>query len=411
MIEWLHRVEPGRIFLETEERSWSYGQAVEEVEALITKRPRVIQPSLTPDSVFDIIAGIAGGGATVVGPEPETSEPGDDDLVVFTSGTTGLPKGVRLTMLNLTAAAAASQEHLGHGPVDNWLLAMPLHHVGGISIIVRQAYCGGAITLLPRFDPIMAAHAMQGPVTMVSVVPTMLGRLLEYGPYGGLRAVLIGGGPIPDSLLESASAMGLPVLPTYGMTETFGQVATLRPGSPVERKVHPLPGVEIRTDPNGRVAVKGAQVSSGYIGQPDRPDQWFVTNDLGEIDRDGALRILGRADTVIVTGGENVDPERVEMVLRGHPDIEDAVVVGLPDPEWGHLIVCVFTGEAVRPGGWASERLPGFMVPKRWIRVTAIPRTPIGKPDRVETRLLAEQCADGGIEGEVEGKTDSHGAQ
>jgi acyl-CoA synthetase (AMP-forming)/AMP-acid ligase II len=123
------------------------------------------------------------------------------------------------------------------------------------------------------------------------------------------------------------------------------------------------------------------------------------------------LRILGRADTVIVTGGENVDPERVEMVLRGHPDIEDAVVVGIPDPEWGHLIVCVFTGEAVRPGEWASKRLPGFMVPKRWIRVTAIPRTPIGKPDRVETRLLAEQCADGGIEGEVEGKTDSHGAQ
>jgi O-succinylbenzoic acid--CoA ligase len=408
VIEWLHRVDPDLPFLQAAERSWTYGQAVEEVESRLTALPRLIQPSLRSASVFDIIAGIAGGGATVVGPEPEVTGPGDAELVVFTSGTTGPPKGVRLTMLNLTAAASASAEHLGHGQEDNWLLAMPLHHVGGISIIVRQAYSGGSITLLPRFEANAVVETMRGPVTMVSVVPTMLARLLEHGPYHGLRAVLVGGGPIRDGLLEAASARGLPVLPTYGMTETFGQVATLRPGSPLERKVHPLPGVEIRTDPNGRIAVKSTQVSPGYVGRPDRGDPWFVTNDLGEIDESGALRILGRADTVIVTGGENVDPERVEAVLREHPGVEEAVVVGLPDAEWGHLVVCVYTGDADRPGDWASETLPRFMVPKRWIRTETIPRTPIGKPDRAAVRALAEQVADRRVEDEVESQADRH---
>lgn len=408
VIEWLRRVDPDLPYLQAGERSWTYGQTIEEVESRLTAAPRLIQASLRPASVFDIIAGISGGGATVVGLDREATRPGDADLVVFTSGTTGPPKGVRLTTLNLTAAASASAQHLGHGPEDNWLLAMPLHHVGGISIIVRQAYSGGAITLLPGFEATAAAEAMRGPVTMVSVVPTMLSRLLEHGPYHGLRAVLVGGGPIPDGLLELAAAKGLPVLPTYGMTETFGQVATLRPGAPLERRVHPLPGVEIRTDPDGRVAVKSPQVSPGYIGQPDRADPWFVTNDLGEIDESGGLRILGRADTVIVTGGENVDPEHVESVLRQHPGVEEAVVLGLPDAEWGELVVCVYTGEIDRPGSWASENLPGFMVPKRWIRAETIPRTPIGKPDRAAVRALAEQVADSGVEGEVESQADSH---
>jgi acyl-CoA synthetase (AMP-forming)/AMP-acid ligase II len=205
VIEWLQRVEPDRTFLRTDDRSWSYGQAIEEVESRLISRPRLIQPELDPDSVFDIIAGASGGGVTVVGPHPETTSPDDADLVVFTSGTTGPPKGVRLYMNNLTAAAAASQQHLGHGAEDDWLLAMPLHHVGGISIIARQAFTGGAITMLSRFDAEKAVEAMTGPVTMVSVVPTMLRRLLDHGPYAGLRAVLVGGGPIPDGLLEDAA--------------------------------------------------------------------------------------------------------------------------------------------------------------------------------------------------------------
>jgi O-succinylbenzoic acid--CoA ligase len=320
----------------------------------------------------------------VVGPQSETSQSAVADLVVFTSGTTGTPRGVRLTRANLTAAASASAEHLGNGPDDNWLLAMPLHHVGGLSIIVRQMFTGGSVTLLPGFEPESFAAAMHGDVTMVSVVPTMLRRILEHGPFSDLKAVLVGGGPIPGGLLEEAAATGLPVLPTYGMTETFGQVATLRPGEPLETKAHPLPGIDVRIEADGRIAVRGDQVSPGYLGEPDRADPWFVTNDLGTLDDDGALRVLGRADLVIVSGGENVNPERVEAVLRQHPDVVEAIVVGVPDPEWGQTVICVYEGAASPEelASLVSDGLPGFMAPKRWMRVDSIPRTAIGKPDR-----------------------------
>lgn len=390
MIEWLRRHHPDRLFLRAGERTWTYGEAVAEVERRLGATPRLSIVTLSPGSIFDLVAGISSGGITVVGPRPQTTRPVPADLVVFTSGSTGAPKGVRLTRLNLTAAAAASAEHLGHGPDDDWLLAMPLHHVGGISIVVRQAYVGGSITMLSSFEVESFAEAMRGSVTMVSVVPTMLARLVDRGPFSGLRAVLVGGGPIPPGLLETASAAGLPVLPTYGMTETFGQVATLRPDAPLEYKAHPLPGVEFRTDGRGRIAVKGPQVSPGYAGEPDRPDPWFVTSDFGEIDAEGALHVLGRVDTVIVTGGENVSPEEVESVVRGNEGVHDALVLGVPDPEWGERVVCVYAGPA-RPeelSSWVSERLPGFKVPKRFVALPSIPRTALGKPDRLAVRSL-----------------------
>lgn len=395
MIEWMRRADLARPFLHAGDQTWSYGEAVAEVEARGATAPRLIRPSLTPGSVFDLIAAVSGGGATVVGPEPEVDEPGDSALVVFTSGTSGRPKGVRLTLGNLEAAAAASSQHLGHDADDVWLLAMPLNHVGGISIVVRQAYTGGSITMLPGFDAVSFAGAMRGRVTMVSVVPTMLTRLLEEGPFHGLRAVLVGGGPIPEGLLERAAAAGMPVLPTYGMTETFGQVATLRPESPLRRKAHLLPRMEARVDEAGRIALRGPQVSPGYLGEPDRGDPWFVTNDIGEMDDEGALRIHGRADTMIITGGENVSPERVEAVIGEHPGIDDVVVFGVPDTEWGARVEAFYVGD-LSPAELVEHvaaRLPGHMVPKRFIRVQEIPRTSIGKPDRA---VAAELSLDGG---------------
>ena len=390
MIEWLRRADPDRPFLVFHGRSWTYGETVLEVEARITRLARLIQPSLEPESVFDLLAGLSGGGATVVGPQPETTTAGDSTLVVFTSGSTGPPKGVRLSLFNLQAAASASADHLGHGRDDVWLLAMPLHHVGGISILVRQAYTGGSVTLLPRFDPDEVAEAMKGRVTMVSVVPTMLSRLLDRGPFSGLRAVLVGGGTIPSGLLERAVDSGLPVLPTYGMTETFGQVATLRPDAPLAYEAHPLPGVEVRVESDGRIALRSPQISPGYLGEPDRPDSWFVTNDIGELGDDGAVRVMGRADTMVVTGGENVSPERVEAVVRQHLDVNDAVVVGVSDPEWGQMLVCLHEGGPEDLGDWVAQQLPGFMVPKRWVRVDALPRTSLGKPDREAAARLVE---------------------
>lgn len=390
MIEWLRRVDPDRRFLAFEGRSWTYGETVAEVEARMSPSPMLVQPSLSPDSVFDILAGLSGGGVTVVGPGIGITKAGESTLVVFTSGSTGKPKGVRLTLENLDAAATASALHLGHDEGDDWLLAMPLHHVGGISILVRQAFTGGAVTMVAGFEASDVATAMRGGVTMVSVVPTMLARLLEHGPFSGLRAVIVGGGAVPPGLLERAADAGMPVLPSYGMTETFGQVATLRPDAPLAYRAHLMPGVEIRIEHDRRIAVSGPQVSPGYLGEPDRPDPWFVTNDLGELDDEGAVRVLGRADTVLVTGGENVSPERVESVIREHPGVVDALVVGVPDPEWGQMLVCLYEGHADDLAEWVSSRLPGFMVPKRWIRVDSLPRTSIGKPDREAAARLAE---------------------
>ncbi len=397
MIDWLSRVDPKRPFLKTVGRVWTYGETYDEVRSRVTGEVAILRPVLDAGSVFACLAGVSGGGAVLVGPgldAPAVHDLAGASLVMFTSGTTGRPKGVRLTADNLEAASVASIEHLGHDESDTWLLAMPLNHVGGLSILIRSAFAGGSVRLLPGFDARTFSGAIRGDVTMVSVVPTMLHRILEFdpAPYQGLRAVLVGGGPIPDGLLRRGAVAGLPVLPSYGMTETFGQVATLRPGSPLESRAHPLPGIRLRIGSCGLIAVRGRQVSPGYLGEPDRDDDWFVTSDLGELDDDGALRVAGRVDAVIVTGGENVDPMRVEVELLAHPGVDDVFVVGIPDERWGEIVAAVYVGSATEDelASDLGERLPRHMVPSRWARVDAIATTALDKPDRSAARTLLE---------------------
>lgn len=386
VIEWLRRADPARDFLRAPDRVWSYREAVAEVEArLAVERPRHVDPDPTPQSIFDIIAGVSGGGLIVGGDGRSAGDIGEDTaLVVFTSGSTGEPKGVRLTRENIEAAARSSVEHLGHGEDDVWLLGMSLRHVAGLSILMRQAFTGGTVRLLSGFDAFSFADAMRADVTMVSVVPTMLTDLVSLGPFDGLRAVLVGGGPIPDGLLESAAAAGLPVLPTYGMTETFGQVATLRPGARLGRRAHPLPGIDLRITDDGRIAIRGDQVFPGYVGLPDRDYEWFVTNDLGVIDDDGALIVLGRADDMIVTGGENVAARLVEEAISEHPGVVECIVVGVPDERWGQRVRCVYTGEVspLELKEFLRDRLEPFQIPKEWVVTKELPRTDLGKPDR-----------------------------
>jgi O-succinylbenzoic acid--CoA ligase len=332
---------------------------------------------------------MSGGSAVVVSDdiEPTAVDPAGAATVVFTSGTTGGRKGVRLTRDNWEAAAAASMRHLGHGPHDVWLLAMPLHHVAGLSIVLRSAFAGGRVRMLDGFEPRGFAAELAAGVTMASMVPTMLHRVLDFGTgdQEALKAVLLGGGPIPDRLLRRGLAAGLPLLPTYGLTETAGQVATLRPGDPPANKAYPLPGVELSIEPDGRIAVRGPMVSPGYVGEPDREeDGWLVTGDLGSIDEDGALRVRGRADDVIVSGGENIDPGRVEAEIAAVPGVNSVLVLGLPSEEWGMEAVCLYVGDLEASGveSSVSEALPGFMIPRRWLRVSELPLTPMGKPDR-----------------------------
>jgi o-succinylbenzoate---CoA ligase len=391
MLDWLRRHDPGRVFIEAPDETLTFGALAEAVRELPVDGPEIVRPGLDIGSVIDLVAVMAKGSAVITRETDDTAatDPAGATSVVFTSGSSGARKGVRLTLDNWEAAAKASMAHLGHGPDDVWLLALPLHHVAGLSIIVRSAYSGGAVRMLPDFDPATyAAHLRRG-VTMASMVPTMVSRLLQVdpGPFHGLKGVLLGGGPIPDRLLEQAGTAGLPVLPTYGLTETAGQVATLRPGEPLENKTHPLPGVKLRIGPDGRITVRGPMVSPGYVGEPDRgSEDWLVTGDLGTIDDDGALRVIGRADTIIVSGGENIDPAFVEAAVVRVAGVDEALVAGLASDLWGMETVCLYVGEAepTRVEAELKDSLPGFMMPKRWLQVAELPLTPMGKPDRAQ---------------------------
>ncbi|HEX2152944.1 MAG TPA: AMP-binding protein, partial [Acidimicrobiia bacterium] len=391
-----------RPFLVSEEGTLTYGDLV------AAPTPQQGQVVVEPDaSLSSVVELMAPGDRQLVVLEPAL--PGEERArrmkaaaagrsrrartILFTSGTTGPAKGVRLTAANWEAATAASATHLAHRPEDVWLAAMPLHHVGGIAILYRSAYVGSTVRWVPRFDPVEVAAAMREDVTIASLVPTMLRRVLDAdsGAYTGLRAVLIGGGPIPPGLIEEAHRRGIPALPTYGMTETCAQVATLRPGSRPRHAAHPLPGIEIRIDDGGQIQVRGEQVSPGYVDEEDRPvGEWFTTRDLGEIEPDGAIRVVGRADDVIVTGGENVSPDRVEATLAAHPGVLAAAVTGLTDDEWGETVVAVYQGSApleeVRD--WLRHRLAPYEVPRQIRVVHEIPTSSGGKPDMDRIRDL-----------------------
>ncbi len=322
----------------------------------------------------------------------------DVHTIAFTSGSSGRPLGVRLTRDNLEAAAAASAIHLRHDPNDRWLCVMPVFHVGGLMILIRSVRQGSEVALERRFDPRRVA-ALLHHVTLASVVPTMLQRILDVdpGPYAGLRAVLVGGAGAPQSLLDRAFTAGLPVLSTYGMTETAAQVATAPLGEPPRRLVMPVPGAEIRVS-SGEIEVRGPMVSPGYIDAPDRaPNEWLATGDLGLLE-DGRLSIIGRKHDRIITGGENVDPLEVETALVELPGITEALVVGLDDAEWGQVVAAVVAGPAA--GSPAAiehalrSRIAGYKVPQRWLAAPGIPRTSIGKPDRQAARSLLEEHGD-----------------
>ena len=398
MIDWLARHDPKRVFLQTPVGSHTYGDVLESLHNRPVAGVEVLRPRLDAGSVVDLLAVMSLGSAVVVGQDaevPDDIDPRGAASVFFTSGTTGGSKGVRLTRANWEAAVVASQQHVGNGSDDVWLLAIGMQRVGGIAVVLRSAYAGGTVRMVSRFDAAEFVAGLRSGVTFASVVPTTLHRILDLdpGPFPGVRAVIVGGGPIPDGLLERAVAARLPVLPSYGMTETCGQLATLRPGSRIERKVHPLPGVELRIEPDQRIAVRGPMVTPGYVGEPDRAaGGWFVTGDLGEVDVQGALRVLGRADNIIVTGGEKVDPSVIEASLTAIPGVEDALVFGVPSMEWGMEVACVYVG-SLQPEAVESrlrEQLSGALIPKRWQQVDALPVTDLGKPDRNQaSRLLS----------------------
>lgn len=258
---------------------------------------------------------------------------------VLSSGTSGDPKPVELTHANHLWSALASGLKLGVEPDDRWLCCLPLNHVGGLTILLRSALYGTAAEIQTGFDVDPAGEALgSGRITIASLVPTQLVRLLEAGvAVEKPRLLLIGGGPLPLDVLEEAEGRGATVVQTYGLTEACSQVCTLAPS---EARDHPgsagrpLLGVEVRIEEE-QILVRGPNVAPGSKAA----DGWLHTGDLGRLDNEGYLYLEGRRGDLIVTGGENVRPERVEDALRSHPAVADVGVAGEDDREWGQRVV------------------------------------------------------------------------
>ncbi len=298
--------------------------------------------------------------------------------VMHTSGTTAAPKPVALTHANFEASALGSAVALGLDPAERWLCPMPLTHVGGLSIPIRSAIYATTTVLLGRFETGAVLDALMDParrITLVSLVPTMLARLLDAGLERppALRWALLGGGPIPPALLERAEQAGVPVAPTYGMTEACSQIATFG---------WPLPGVELRlAGSEGEIEVRGSIVAPAAVDD----DGWLRTGDLGRFDERSRLEIVGRKADTIVSGGENVAPGEVEAALLSHPAVADAAVFGRVDAEWGEAIVArIVLGDGVQADpdelrAHCAAQLARFKVPKTIEYAEALPRTPSGK--------------------------------
>lgn len=340
--------------------------------------------------------------------EPSAPWPSPLALVVETSGSTGAPRAAMLTQANLLAAAAVSNRHLGLGAGDCWLCCLPLRHIGGLAITYRCALAGATLLLHSGFDAeVVAADLEQRCVTHLSLVPPMLARLLarDRPPPPSLRVVLVGGQALSTVLAGQAIAAGWPLHVTYGMTETATQIATSGRLSapPAPGAVgRPLAGLEVDcaadVEAPRPLRVRGPVVMAGYANPGRRPgvglaDGWFTTSDLAARGPDGDLCILGRADDVLVTGGVNVHPLRVESLLAAAPGVGAVAVVGLDDPVWGARLVALYTGAATVTDldQWCREHLAGPQRPRAFRRLAELPLLESGKLDRGRLRGLARQ--------------------
>ncbi len=439
------REAPNRLALITETRGFTYSQlaAMSSSRAAALEQfrgPLLLRPRLDLDTLLWVYAASAAGIPILALPAQATAhdcaavqvltgarnppiieiakeaafverevDPETGFSFMLTSGSTGSPKVVVLSRRAVLASADASASNLGIDEEERWLLCLSLSHVAGLSIVVRMLAARRAVVLyetagaglLSRITD-LGLRIHQQRVTLVSLVPILLDRLLRGGfqPPSRLRAVLLGGAGCSPQLAERARRAGVPLLTSYGLTETGSQVtarryeerhSSLPQRDTVVSSGNPLEGVEIRIL-GGRIAIKAAALLSGYIGAATPAvdtDGWFVTSDRGALGPQGELYVLGRSDLVIVTGGENVDPEEVERTLRSLPEIEDACVFGVPCVEFGQRVVAVVVPTAnTAPFNLEylllqlRARLARFKLPRSLVITEALPITALGKVDR-----------------------------
>jgi len=316
--------------------------------------------------------------------------PVDDEVaaVILTSGSTGPPKGVELSIGALRAAAVAGHRRLGVETGDRWLCCLPLNHIAGFGILVRSSLLDSPPEILDRFKPKAVARSE---ATHISLVPTQLKRLLDEGvDLKRFKKILLGGAAIPADLLRRATEAGADVVRSYGMTETCGGV--------VYDGV-PLDGVEIRLQEDGRIEIKAPSVMLRYRNDPGLTitmlrDGWLTTSDRGRFSQ-GRLEVVGRADDLIMTGGEKVSPAEVGAVLTEHPLVREVAVFGIESEEWGESVVAVVVPRDLNElprvedmQAFLRDKLAGYKVPKDIVLTAAIPRTANGKVDVQGLRSL-----------------------
>ena len=327
--------------------------------------------------------------------ELDRAAPGDTALLVYTSGTTGQPKGVPLTHENLLCSATAVNLAWRWEPGDRLLLTLPVFHVHGLGVGINGSLCAGAsIILRPGFDSAEVADRCRADATLFFGVPAMYERLMRSGDaeaLRGLRLAVSGSAPLPAELARAVERVaGQMPLERYGMTETI-----MLAGNPYEGERRPgtvgfpFPGVDLRLASDREVQVRGRNVITGYLDAIDATaeaftdDGWFRTGDLGEFDADGYLRIVGRSKELIITGGYNVLPREVEEILATHPAIAEVAVIGRPSERWGEEVTAVavvnqhVTEKELRD--YAALRLTSYKVPKRVEFVSELPRNALGK--------------------------------
>ena len=310
-------------------------------------------------------------------------------VIMNTSATTGKYKSVPLRWKQFYAHVKASQKSLGVTEKDNWLMVLPMYHISGLTILIRSLYNGTTITIVEKFNEEQVLKLIQdGAINMLSIVPTMLNRIIERIEKHHLRIVLVGGEFIPEPLVGKCIRKNIPIYKTYGMTETTSQSVTfsvLKHPEKIDSVGVPLEEVRVYIkDPDeygiGEVLIKSSMLMDGYLGM-DTISGYFNTEDIGYLDEDGFLYILDRRKNIIISGGENIYPQEIENILYEHPQILECAVVGMKDKRWGQVpalfVVASLNEDAIYK--YLANKIAKYKIPEKIVYLEELPKNSSGK--------------------------------